>query len=124
MRKICISLILISLLLIFHGTGSAQSYLFQLEQLEVNIYVNDDGSASIDYRFKFKNDPSAPTIEYVDIGMPNSQFNLTGATAEVNGRTVAVSQSDYEGDGVGFAVVLGGAGIRPGEQGEVACVYS
>ncbi len=119
MRKIYISFILICLMLIFHGTGSAQSYLFQLEQLEVNIYVNDDGSASIDYRFTFVNDLSAPAIEYVDVGMPNSQFTLQGATAEVNGQIVAVSESDYEGDGSGFAVVMGGAGIPPGQRGVV-----
>ena len=95
------------------------AYLFALDKELVDVSWNADGSEAIEYTFMFTNQPGAHPIDFVDVGMPNSNFDLSSATADVNGQSVSVSQSDYQGSGSGFAVVLGGAEIQPGTSGTV-----
>jgi hypothetical protein len=84
---------------------------FRLEREVVQVYWNADGSESLDYTLTFSNDPGAPMIDYVDIGMPNSHFDMDTVKADVtaDGRSnfpVPASTSDYLGSGSGFAVHL------------------
>ncbi len=119
MKRLAIPTLLCLLLLLSSGNALAQTYLFELTQLNTDVFINSDGSISLYYLFSFNNDPSASPIEYVDVGMPNSDFSLDGASATANGRPVRVSRSDYEGNGSGFAVVLGGDSISSGRSGDV-----
>lgn len=112
-------LIGLAALLIFSGVAYAQSYLFKLNELRANVFIQADGSTAIDYVFVFANAPGAHAIDFVDVGMPNGNFSLNGATADVDGSPVELSRSDYEGNGSGFAVVLGGQAIGPGQTGAV-----
>jgi len=119
MKTLRISLLALFLLIFTAGIAQAQTYLFQLNKLDVNVFVNQDGTASIDYLFTFVNDPSASPIDYVDVGMPVNKYSLGDVSADVDGNPVSVS-SDYQGSGgIGFAVVLGGQAIRPGNSGRV-----
>jgi hypothetical protein len=120
MKKIAISALLSILLLLASGPALAQAYLFSLDQSLTDVYLSSEGTVSLEYRFTFSNNPTASAIEYVDVGMPNSDFSLNGAAALVDGQPVSLSRSDYEGDGSGFAVVLGSASIQPGRTGTVA----
>src|ERR1700690_594198 len=95
------------------------AYLFAVDKELVDVSWNADGSEAIEYTFVFTNQPGAHPIDFVDVGMPNSNFDLSSATADVNGQSVSVSQSDYQGNGSGFSVVLGGAEIQPGTTGTV-----
>ncbi len=95
------------------------AYLFAVDKELVDVSWNADGSEAIEYTFVFTNQPGAHPIDFVDVGMPNSNFDMATATADVNGQGVSVSQSDYQGNGSGFAVVLGGAEIQPGTTGTV-----
>ncbi len=106
-KILLIGLILVFALSIFTAGVNAQSYSFQLTDELVHYYVNEDGTVSVEYYFTFKNDSGASAIDFVDVGMPNSNFDLNNITADVNGNPVGVS-SDYQGDGgSGFAVELG-----------------
>ena len=67
-------LLLLSLILFNFQGVLAQTYLFQVEQTEVQVYIHEDGTATIDYTMVFYNDPSADPMEYVDIGAPNCSF--------------------------------------------------
>lgn len=103
------------ILLLFIGSlpdgANAQSYSFQLTDEVVHYFIKEDGTVSVEYYFTFKNDPGASPIDFVDVGMPNSNFNLANVSADVNGVSVNVS-SDYQGDGSsGFAVELGSQAI-------------
>ena len=119
MKKIWIFALLLTLLSLTGGSALAQTYLFQLDRMHVDVTLSSDGSASIGYFFTFTNSPTASAIEYVDVGMPNSDFSLSGAEANVYGQSVSLSESDYEGGGSGFAVVLGSSSIQPGLTGTV-----
>src|ERR1700690_4087643 len=89
------------------------AYLFAVDKELVDVSWNADGSEAIDYTFVFTNQPGAHPIDFVDVGMPNGNFDLSSTSADVNGQNVSVSQSDYQGNGSGFSVVLGGAEIQP-----------
>ncbi len=117
--KIFSTLVLIAILLSIPGSALAQDYYFRLDKEVIHVYWNEDGSMSLDYVMEFYNDPSGHSIEYVDLGLPNYSYDLSSIQADVNGHSVSVSSSDYEGSGSGVAVVLGGRAIPAGQTGTV-----
>lgn len=111
-------LIAIVLLIGLGGTASAQTYLFEVERAEAAIYIESDGSATVEYTYTFVNDPSADPMEYVDIGMPNTYYYLSNVTAEINGERISdITDSPYISNGV--ALGLGRNAIKPGARGVV-----
>jgi hypothetical protein len=146
-RLLTIALVLILALLLV-SPALAQSYLFSLDREVVNVYWNADGSMSLDYQFTFTNNSGGHVIDFVDVGMPNSYFDISapaptavpmatplsgssetptgplagttnGAYAEVGENRVSLS-SDYQGEGsYGFAVDMGAYAIQPGQTGTV-----
>ena len=103
-----------------------QSYSFHLDKEVVQVYWNSNGTESLDYTLDFSNDPSGHTIDYVDMGMPNSHFDLGTVHANVTADnmsefSVPVSTSNYEGSGAGFAVQMS-LPIYAGESGSIHVV--
>ena len=115
------SLILVVLLALLPYAALAQTYSFALPEQTVNYYINEDGTASVEYVFVFENDPSASPIDYVDVGLPNPNFDEGSITADVNGQPITdISSSGYQGQGnAGVALGLGSRAIRPGQTGTV-----
>ena len=97
--------------------AAAQSYSFDLDEETVNVYWNADGTMGLDYLFTFTNSPGGHVIDFVDVGVPNSQFS--NVTADINGNPLTIS-SDYQGEGgSGFSVDMGSHAIQPGQSGTV-----
>ncbi|KAF0108448.1 MAG: hypothetical protein FD146_1022 [Anaerolineaceae bacterium] len=121
MKKRLVVLLLV-LLLTFTLTGSASAqsnYSFNLTTETVHVYWNGDGTIALDYVFTFANDPGAHVIDYVDVGMPNGDYEWGSISADVNGSPLSIS-SDFQGDGpYGFAVDMGGYAIQPGQTGSL-----
>jgi hypothetical protein len=116
-------LLTLTILLFVPSSVLAQDYLFSLDQLDVNVYYNEDGTATIDYIFTFRNQPQGHAIEYVDVGVPNGSFSTSGIEAFIEGKPITdISRGDYEGSGTGFAVALGSDAIQPGQTGRVRVV--
>lgn len=118
-RRFLTTFIAVLLMLAIPAGALAQEYLFSVDRELVDVYWNADGTESLEYTFTFTNQPGAHPIDYVDVGMPNSNFDMSTASADVNGSPVNVSQSDYQGTGSGFAVVMGSQTIQPGASGSV-----
>jgi hypothetical protein len=118
-RRFLVIVLALFALVSIPGTALAQEYLFGVDKETVQVYWNADGSAALDYTFVFRNQPGAHPIDYVDVGMPVSSYDLSTASADVNGNPVGVSTSDYQGSGSGFAVVLGANTLQPGQSGTV-----
>lgn len=119
-RAVLITTILILAIIsvIFPLSVFAQTYQYSLPQQFIDVYWNEDGTSSIDYVFIFVNDPSGPTIEYVDVGVPNSNYDKNSVAAFINGIEVDdIEPSPYVQPGV--AVGLGANSIPPGATGEV-----
>ncbi len=118
-RSLAILVFLLVLMSVVSPASAQGDYYFAVESEVVNVYYNADGTMSLDYLLVFVNQPGAHVIDYVDMGMPNYNFSMSTVTAEVNGIPVSASESDYAGNGSGFAVVLGGQSIQPGQRGTV-----
>ena len=101
----------------------AQDYSFSLDREVVDMWVNQDGSVSLEYWFTFTCDVGNYHIAAVDVGLPNGNYNLSDIHADVDGRPIDHVGSDYEGKGdYGVAVWLGGATIKSGETATVHVV--
>jgi hypothetical protein len=118
-RRLFASLVALLVALALPVSALAQEYLFAVDREVVDVSWNADGTESIEYTFNFTPQPGSHPIDFVDVGMPNSDFDISSASANVNGSPVGVSQSDYQGSGSGFAVVLGSSAIQPGQSGSV-----
>jgi hypothetical protein len=121
MKTRIFALTLVLLLVLIPGGVLAETYSFSLDQENVHVFWNEDGTASIDYVFVFNNDAFASAIDFVDVGLPNSNFDVNTIFADVDGRSVTnISEGDYQGNGnSGVAVGLGGNAIIPGDTGQV-----
>ena len=118
-RRLFASILITLIALMLPVSALAQDYLFGVEEETVHVYWNEDGTLSLDYTLVFNNQPGAHAIDFVDMGMPNSSFDMGSVSADVNGSTVDVDRGEYQGSGSGFAVVLGSQSIAPGSRGTV-----
>ena len=103
----------VCLLLLFSVTGSVSAqanYSFQLSKEIVNVYLNKNGSISLDYQFTFINDNGAHVIDFVDLGLPNDYYEISSITAYVDGNPASVT-TDYQGSGSGVGIALGNHSI-------------
>jgi hypothetical protein len=125
MRKrfliLSISVLLIISLQIAALPAFGQSYSFAVDQLQVDVFYEADGSARIVYQFLFSNDEFGPPIEFVDVGTPHSNFDLSSVSATINGQTVShIAYSEYVDHG--FEVGLGAQSIPPGQKANLTVV--
>ena len=118
-KLLAIAFVFVCMLGLTSSALAQSNYLFSVPKETVNVYWNADGTESIEYTLDIVNQPGAHVIDYVDFGMPNSNFDVNNASADVNGTPVSVSQSDYQGSGSGFSVVMGGQAIPAGGRGTV-----
>ncbi len=120
MRKSFISFLLLFIILLLVSVPAlAQSYFFQVPKQTVDAYWNSDGTLSLDYTINFENNPSGHVIDYVDLGLPNSNYSDSNITASVNGNPLTdISSSGFQGQGCcGVAIGLGSYSIAPGSSG-------
>lgn len=115
-RSLTITAALIALVALGTGVAYAQSYSFQLEQEVVDVFLQSDGTYRLVYAFRFANDPAASPIDFVDVGLPTSDYDLSSIRASVDGQPVSdISTSPYVTPGV--AVGLGDQAIPSGQTG-------
>jgi len=119
MKRIAFLIGILIVLSLTFSVSAQSNYYFSVEREVVHVYLNANGTMSIDYTWDFVNQPGAHAIDFVDVGMPNSNFGMNSISAEVNGKSVRVSSGDYQGNGTGFAVVLGSQSIPAGGSGTV-----
>jgi hypothetical protein len=120
-RRLALLSLAALLLLALPGSALAQTYSFSLDREVVNVFWNADGTQSIDYLFTFTNDTGVSPIDYVDVGVPNANYDLGSVTADVDGQALSdISASQYVSPGV--AVGLGRLAIAPGRSGNVHVV--
>ncbi len=111
-------LLTILLVLVLPGTALAQTYYFSLDKMTVNVYWNEDGTESIDYVMVFTNSTFADPIDYVDVGLPNNNYDRQSIYADVNGQAITDIQDSPYVD-YGPALGLGANAIQPGQTGTV-----
>jgi len=101
----------------------AQAYRFSLDRNISHVYVNSDGSADIEYILTFTCAQGAHPIDIVDIGLPNSTYDLKTAQAWFSpglgeGRRYPLTDIfKSEEVAIGVEIHLKGYTIQPGKQG-------
>lgn len=96
----------------------AQTYRFEVVRSTADVYIHEDGTASVEYLYVFRNSPNADPIDAVDIGVPTNSYDLNSVQAQINGQPITnIDRSPYVNPGI--AVELGRNAIQPGETGEV-----
>ena len=116
MKKKLLAMVVVILFALSLATPAfAQDYYFNLTKEVVHVYWNEDGTQSLDYLLTFTTQPGGHVIEFVDVGMPNGNFDYNSIQASINGNQLSIS-SDFEGiGGEGFAVEMGQYAIPPGQ---------
>ncbi len=110
-------LLLIALIMLaIPSPALAQNYSFQIPIQNVSVFVNSDGTISLDYVITFANEPNADPIDIVDIGMPNYSYELNTISATIDGvPVVRIADSEFVQPGV--EIHLGSNEILPGQSG-------
>lgn len=120
MKKKLIALVLLAVLLILAVQPAvAQSYRFRVLKTVANVYINKDGTQTIEYYITFQNQTGVPAIDFVDVGVPkNGDYDFKSVSAEVAGKKITdIQKSEYVKPGI--ALGLGANAIRAGQTGEV-----
>jgi hypothetical protein len=110
----------LALLLIFvavlAGPALAQDYLFAVPRLQMQVFIEADGTARLVYDITFENQPSGRAIDIVDIGLPTAGYNISNMRAAIDGvELFDIRPSEYVKPGV--EVHLAGRWISPGDTG-------
>lgn len=102
--------------LLTSSDGVAQSYRFQVSEMDLQVHVQPNASARIEYRIVFKNQRTARPIDIIDIGLPHRDYSISNMKASIDGAALSsIRKSEYID--VGVEVPLGGRQIAPGNQG-------
>ncbi len=113
-RPIGIALIL-ALSLLSTAARSLAGYDFRVEKNHVDVYVGYSGKVGIHYELTFHCNSAGDAIDIVDIGMPNNSYDISSASADLDGIPLTeIRHSEYVKPGV--EVHLGGSRIRPGSS--------
>jgi len=116
-------ILFLSLIFISHlalpSVVSAQDYRFTVSALEVEAYIEEDGTLSLNYIIEFQNDPNGAPIEFVDIGMPTSAYSRNVIDATVDNQPITTIEDALPGVANGFALNLENNSIPPGQSGTV-----
>jgi hypothetical protein len=117
--RLAVGLFLAALILLLPvQTALAQDYSFTVDSNFSSVYVQEDGSIDIVYDVTYTCDSGAHVIDIVDIGLPNNYYDLSSATATIDGKPVTgIYKSEWLDTGV--EIHLGSNQIRPGETGTV-----
>jgi hypothetical protein len=119
-KKIFSLLIALLLLALTVSPVFAANYSFSVTREVVTVIINTDGTATLDYTFDFSNHAGAHPIDYVDVGVPNSTFDIHNISADVNGVNISdIQPSPYVKPGI--ALGLSTDSIPAGESGTVHC---
>lgn len=113
-----ISLITVLMLIILPlSSVYAQSYRFKVTRYDVQAVIEADGTLTLFYEMDFENDPNGHAIDFVDLGMPNDNYQLSNISATINGTLVPeLNHSSYV---KGAELALGEYQIPPGGTGTV-----
>jgi hypothetical protein len=103
----------ILLLLVMVPAAWAQSYLFRVPELRMQVFVQPDASAQIVYDITFEN--MGRPIDIIDIGLPHGGYDLNRMQASINGVQLPdIRDSEFVENGV--EIHLYDQTIPPGES--------
>jgi hypothetical protein len=108
--------LLLAVLAVLAGPAQAQEYFFAVPTLQLQVYIEPDGTARLVYDITFQNEPSGRALDVVDIGMPTDDYAISNMRASIDGVPLTdIRPSEFVKPGV--EVHLGNNWIMPGDAG-------
>lgn len=105
-----------ALVLLLCNSALAADYKFAVDENYSEIIIREDGGIDIKYRMTFTCAKNGKPIDIVDVGLPNSYFELDSVRAWINDNPVSdIKNSSFIP--VGVEVPLTGHEINPGRTG-------
>lgn len=117
-KRVLYFLILAIALLLVTSPVFAQDYYFSLDQENVHVYWEEDGTLTIFYELLITNLSFSPPVEYVDIGLPNNNYHISNITAEIDGKNINHIQNSSFVD-IGIELGLEENSIFAGNSGRI-----
>ncbi len=109
-------LILLAVLAVLAGPAQAQDYSFAVPTLQLQVFIEPDGTARLVYDITFQNEPTGRALDVVDIGMPTADYNISNMRASIDGVPLNdIRPSEFVKPGV--EVHLDDNWIMPGDTG-------
>ncbi len=103
--------------------AAAQTYSFSLDRLAADVFWESDGTARIEYVMTFTNDSFASPIDFVDVGMPTSSYDLSRISGTIDGNPILhIADSTYADQAIELG--LGANAIPAGGSGTVQLVIT
>lgn len=99
--------LIVLLILVCFGSVSAEDYSFAIPKDLVIFAIDSDGKASVSYDFTIEN--YGKGLDYIDIALPNNNFDLSDVQATIDGVAVDskdLSRVDYAETGLLYGVTI------------------
>lgn len=122
-KKLFPILMIVLCLLLSASPVFASSYSFSVNTAKIDAYFNQDGTLTLEYEYVFSNNPGAAPIDFIDLGLPNNNYDIKTVSAWLNDQPITdISKADPEnlmdGDS-GITLALASSAIQPGQTGDV-----
>lgn len=99
-----------------HSSLQAQGYRFGVSSMDMEVFVQPDASARIQYKIDFENNLGGQAIDVIDIGLPHRNYKISNMSAKIDGRPLKdIRKSTYIS--VGVEIHLAGLAIGSGGRG-------
>ncbi len=109
-------LLLLTVMAVLPGPAQAQDYFFAVPTLQMQVFIEPDGTARLVYDITFRNEPSGRALDVVDIGMPTANYAISNMSASIDGVPLTdIRPSEFVKPGV--EVHLDDYWIMPGDTG-------
>jgi len=112
-----------ALFLLLGGAAFAADYQFSVDENFSDVVIREDGGIDIKYRLTFSCAKNGKPIDIVDVGLPNSYFELDSVRAWINDVPVTGIKNSSVIP-VGVEVPLSGHEINPGQTGTLTLTAS
>lgn len=92
--------LVVALFLLTAIPANALEYLFSVPMVNLDSYIQKDGSVILKYEIHFKNGTNAHPIDIVDIGLPTPNYRIPDMTADLDGvpcKTIKPSEMITQG---------------------------
>ncbi len=95
--------------------AAAQDYSFSVPRMIFAVTPNPDASVTLEYEVEFHCNEGAHPIDFVDMGLPHTDWDISNMSASINGAPLSgIANSSY----VSGVEVPISPPIQPGETGE------
>ncbi len=99
---------------------NAHTYSFDVDYMKTNVYIELDGSITIEYWINFTCHSWADPINVVDIGFPTADYDLSSVKAKIGEYDIPSYNIEVsEVINIGVEIWLTGHYIDPGESGQL-----